>query len=165
MAFIHRGPAPFGGRVVRPTLRCLIEDLGQEVGPAALRAALPTAARDMAADSRYLFPVALVAVEHIVLDKANMLAGSSTAERERIEAITALEAIKVKTADRRGALWQDGEGVWWLLAAGRRKDDGPGDFYREISRYGRNAGRILPTEQDRRYHRFEKAYIAECEAE
>ena len=102
-------------RIVRPTLRCLIDDLGNDVGPVELRAAL-------------------AAAEHLVLDKANMLAGDATAEREPIEAITDRSTVKVKTSDRRGALWQDDDGTWWLLAAGRREAAGPGDFYREIAR-------------------------------
>lgn len=152
-------------RIVRPTLRCLIDDLGNEVGPVELRAALATAERDMAKDQLYLFPVPLAAAEHLVLDKANMLAGDATAEREPIEAITDRSTVKVKTSDRRGALWQDDDGTWWLLAAGRRKDDGPGDFYREIAKYGSDSDRIAPTDADRRYFRYESAYIAECDAE
>jgi Protein of unknown function (DUF3039) len=151
-------------RIVRPTLRCLMEELG-EVGPAELRNVLASARREMARDPHYLFPVPLAAAEHIVLDKANMLARDPAAEREPIEVITDRVAVKVKTADRRGALWQDEKGTWWLLAAGRRKDDGPGDFYREIARYGDNSDPIAPTEQDLRYHRFETAYIEECRAE
>lgn len=153
------------GRVVRAALRCLIEDLGQEVGPDELRRAVSTAKRDMAADARYLFPVALAAAEHIVLDKANMLAADPRAEREPIDVITDRAMVKVKSSDRRGALWQDDEGTWWLLAAGRRKNDGPGDFYREIERFGSNSDPIAPTEDDYRYLRYERAYIADCEAE
>lgn len=152
-------------RIVRPTLQCLFDDLGNEVGPDRLRESLGTAARDMANDSRYLLPVALVAVEHIVLDKANLLARDPAAVREPIETITDRTMVKVKTSDRRGALWQDDEGVWWLLAAGRRKDDGPGDFYREIARYRSNSDPIAPTDLDRRYHVYEAAYIGDCDAE
>jgi hypothetical protein len=152
-------------RIVRPTLRCLIEDLGNEVGPVELRAALGTAQRAMAEDPRYLFPVPLTAAEHIVLDKANMLARDPNAEREPIEAITDRSTVKVKTSDRRGALWQDNDGIWWLVAAGRRKDDGQGDFYREIARYTGNSDPIAPTEADGRYLRFENSYVAECTAE
>lgn len=153
------------GRIVRPTVRCLIEDLGQEVEPDALRRSLSTAGRGLATDARYLFPVALTAAEHIVLDKANMLALDPNAEREPIDVITDRSVVKVKTSDRRGALWQDDKGTWWLLAAGRRKNDGPGDFYREIEKFGSNSDPIAPTEQDYRYLRYERAYIAECEAE
>ncbi len=94
-----------------------------------------------------------------------MLARDPAAEREPIAAITDRATVKVKTADRRGALWQDEDGTWWLLAAGRRKNDGPGDFYREIARYSNDSDPIAPTEVDRRYHRYETAYIGECDAE
>jgi hypothetical protein len=76
-------------RLVRPTLRCLLEDLSDEVGPAELREALAGAAHDLVNDSRYLLPVPLAGAEHIVLDKANMLARDPAAEREPVETITA----------------------------------------------------------------------------
>jgi hypothetical protein len=152
-------------RVVRPTLRCLIEDLGHEVEPDVLRRVLPAARRDLAADPRFLFPVALAATEHLVLEKANMLALDPNAEREPIKMLAGRSTVKVKTSDRRGVLWQDDEGTWWLLAAGRRKGDGPGDFYRELERLASDSDPIAPTEDDYRYLRYERAYIGECEAE
>ncbi len=152
-------------RLVRPTLRCLIEDLGGEVGPPDLRSALQTAVADMGDDATYLFPCHLAAVEHIVIDKANLLAGDAAAHRERIEAITDRTVVKVKTSNRRGALWRDDEGTWWLVAAGRRKDDGPGDFYRDLARHAGDSTPIAPTDIDQRYLRFEEAYVAEVEAE
>lgn len=69
------------------------------------------------------------------------------------------------TWDRRAALWQDKDGTWWLLAAGRRKNDTAGDFYREIERYSADAAPIAPTDDDYRYQRLEAAYEQECEAE
>lgn len=152
-------------RVVRPTLRCLIDDLGHEVEPDVLRRVLSTAWRDLAADPRFLFPVALAATRHIVLEKANMLALDPNAEREPIKMLTERSTVKVKTSDRRGVLWQDDEGIWWLLAAGRRKSDGPGDFYRELERLASGSDLIAPTEDDYRYLPYERAYIAECETE
>lgn len=150
---------------VRPTLRCLLGDLGHEVAPEELRAALRSFAHDQAEDPNVLLPIPLLATSHSVLDKANMLAGDESAERERIETITDRYAIKVKTGDRRGALWQDDDGTWWLLAAGRRKDDGSGDFYRELERFSTDSSPIAPTEADRRYQRLEEAYAAECATE
>lgn len=150
---------------VRPTLRCLLEDLGHEVAPEDLRKALRSFVHDQEEDPNFLLPIPLLATIHAVLDKANMLAGNETAERERIETISDRYAIKVKTGDRRGALWQDDDGTWWLLAAGRRKDDGPGDFYRELERLSTDSSPIAPTEADRRYQRLEEAYAAECATE
>ena len=150
------------GRIVRPTLRCLIDDLGNEVGPTSLRSVLSTARRDMAANSRFLFPVPLAAAEHLLTDKANLLALDPNADREPIVSITDRSAIKVKSSDRRGALWVDTEGTWWLLAAGRRKNDGPGDFYRELAKFGRDSSPIAPTADDLKYFKLETAYIADC---
>lgn len=155
-----------GGGLVRPTLRCLLEDLAQEVGPHELRVAIRTAEVDMAADETYLFPCPLTDADHLLIDKANLLAGDETAERERIQAITDRYAIKVKASDRRAALWQDEVGTWWLLAAGRRKNDGVGDFYRDLDRFtGNDSAPIAPTDADQRYLRLEIAYAAECAAE
>lgn len=121
--------------------------------------------RDQEEDPNFLLPIALLAVSHPVLGKANKLAGDESAERERIETISDRYAIKVKTGDRRGALWQDDDGTWWLLAAGRRKDDGHGDFYRELERLSTDSSPIAPTEADRRYQRLEEAYGAACATE
>lgn len=148
--------------LVRATFRCLQEDLAQEVGPDALRDALRTVVADMAADPTYLLPCPLVDAEHAVLDKANMVAADDAAPRERIEVLTDRYVIKVKTGDRRAALWHDDQDTWWLLAAGRRKNDTAGDFYREIERFSRDATPIAPTDIDFRYQRLEEAYEAEC---
>lgn len=152
-------------RLVRPTLRCLLEDLAQDVTPEDVRAALRTIVDDMAADPTYLLPCSLVDVGHAVLDKANLIANDEAAPRERIKVITDRHVIKVKTGDRRAALWQDDAGTWWLLAAGHRKDDGSGDFYRELKRFSKDSAPIAPTDADERYHRLDAAYAAECEAE
>ena len=150
------------GRVVRPTLRCLIDDLGNEVGPASLRATLSTARRDVAGNSRFLCPVPLSAAEHLLTDKANLLALDPNADRELIVSITDRSVVKVKSSDRRGALWADADGMWWLLAAGRRKDDGSGDFYREVAKFGSDSSPIAPTADDLNYLQLETAYIADC---
>jgi len=152
-------------RVVRATLRCLRQDLAQEVGPDELKVALRTVVDDMAADPTYLLPCPLVDAEHAVIEKANLLATDEAAHRERIEALTDRYAIKVKTGDRRAALLQDEDGTWWLLAAGRRKNDTAGDFYREIERFSADATPIAPTDDDHRLQRLEAAYEEECEAE
>jgi hypothetical protein len=81
------------------------------VEPDVLRRVLSTARRDLAADPRFLFPVALAATEHLVLEKANLLALDPNAEREPIKMLTDRSTVKVKTSDRRGVLWQDDEGT------------------------------------------------------
>ncbi len=151
--------------VVRPTLRCLLNDLSQEVGPEEVRSALRTAIADLVADPTFLLPLSLMDVEHPTLTKANHIATDEAADRERIETIRDRHVLKVKTGDRRAALWQDEEGTWWLLAAGRRKDDGSGDFYRYLERFSDDSTPIAPTDEDRRYQRLETAYAEECRVE
>ena len=145
------------GRVVRPTLRCLLEDLRDEVGPPELRAALATLEADIA-DPAYVLPVPLAAAEHLVLDKANMLALDEAAPRKPIKSAADRGAIKVKTSDRRGFLWQDPSGAWWLLGTGVRRD-----YYEDIDEDTLAA--LAPTDADRRLAAMEAAYIAECEAD
>lgn len=152
-------------RLVRPTFRCLLDDLAQDVGPEKVRVALRSATQDRAVDPTYLLPCSLVDIDHTILDKANLIASDEAAHRERIVAIADRHAIKVKTGDRRAALWQDDAGTWWLLAAGRRKDDGSGDLYRQLERFAKDSSPIAPTEADERYRRLEAAYAAECEDE
>lgn len=152
-------------RVVRATLRCLVEDLGQEIGPAPLREALRTVVNDIESDPTYMLPCPLIDAEHAVLNKANLIASDEAAQRERIAALNDRHVIKVKTGDRRGALWQDEEGTWWLLAAGRRKNDGGGDFYQTLQRFKHDASPIAPDEIDLRYQRLERAFEQECELE
>jgi hypothetical protein len=136
-----------------------------EVGPKELREALRTVHDDIASDPTYLLPCSLVEAEHAVLDTANLIATNGAAPRERIEVLSDRHAIKVKTGDRRAALWEDLDGTWWLLAAGRRKNDTAGDFYREIERFSADATPIAPTDDDYRYQRLEAAYEKEIETE
>ena len=146
-------------RVVRPTLRCLFEDLAGDVGPKDISVAVANAPQAMAADRHYLFPTALTTMDHPILAKASQIAAGPSATRERISVISDRVTTKVKTSDRRGAMWQDQDGTWWLLAAGRRKDDGSGDFYRGLERFKSDSDPIAPSEADYRYLRFENAYL------
>lgn len=68
-------------RLVRPTLRCLLDDLAQEVEPDEVRVAIRTAVDDMAADPTYLLPCSLVDIGHEVLDKANQIARATRLRR------------------------------------------------------------------------------------
>ena len=101
-------------------------DLAQEVGPDELKVALRTSSTTWQLTRRTRCPSPLVDAGHAVIEKANLLATDEAAHRERIEALTDRHAIKVKTGDRRAALWRDKDGTWWLLAAGRRKNDSLG---------------------------------------
>ena len=150
-------------RRVRPTIRCLLEDLRPDVEAGAMREALKTAKVDLDTDPWHLLPVTLDQTPHAVLDKANSLAADPNANRMRIEAITDRQVIRVKTGPDRAAMWRDEDGQWWLLAAGRRRDDGSGDFYRELEKYGNDSSPIAPAQRDKDYLRLEAAYNKECE--
>ena len=130
-----------------------------------MRQALKTAEADLRANALYLFPVTLDQLRNSVLDKANSLANDPIADRMRIEAITDRHVIKVKTGPHRAAMWRDEDGQWWLLAAGCRRDDGPGDFYRGLEKYGNDSSPIGPTQRDKDYLRFETEYSKELELE
>jgi hypothetical protein len=98
-------------RGVRPTLRCLREDLGQAVP----RADTP-----------------LDEIEHPLLVKAAEQFADRTSH-ERIAAIDDRILFKVKVQRWRGAVWIDGEGGPWLVAAGQREDGSPEDFYASLA--------------------------------
>jgi hypothetical protein len=104
-------------------------------------------------------------IDHALLRRAGEIAAEPAARREPTQVLVDRVCIKVKTGPRRGALWQDHEGHWWLLAAGWRKDDGPGDFYEEIARFAGDSTPIAPTEVDRRLARLADAFAAELELE
>lgn len=67
--------------------------------PDVLRRVLSTARRDLAADPRFLFPVALAATEHLVLEEANLLALDPNAQREPIKMFA--DRSTVRLPDRR----------------------------------------------------------------
>lgn len=79
--------------------------------------------------------------------------------------VTDRACVKVKTGPRRGALWRDEDGQWWLLAAGWRKDDGSGDFYEAMARLAGDSTPIASTEADFRLARLASAYAIELELE
>ena len=144
--------------VVRPTIRCLLEDFADELPGSVLREVREAAA---AAPGTCLLPE----IDHPLVRRAGEIAGEPAARREPIQVITDRLCIKVKTGPRRGALWQDDAGRWWLLAAGWRKDDGPGDFYEEIARFAGDSKLIAPTEVDVKLALLDDAYAAELERE
>lgn len=153
-------------RVVRPTLRCLFEDLANEVGPPELQDVLSGAAAEMREDPLFLFPVPLTSADHLVLRKRTCwpairrLTGSQSAR------CSLQRVAKVKAGDRRGALWQDEHGVWWLLAAGVKKPTGSdAAFYAKFERSNDPFETIKPTGKDEQYLRYEKSYLEECARE
>ncbi|WP_214105012.1 hypothetical protein [Acrocarpospora catenulata] len=101
----------------RPTIRCLREDLGI--------AKLPPA------------HIALDEIDHPLIHKASaQFAGGSA--RERIASVDDNVLLKVKIQRWRGAVWQDNR-CPWLVAAGRREDGSPDDFYAALAERARQA--------------------------
>lgn len=93
---------------VRPTLRCLRDDLR-----------LPLSPIDDPLDE----------VDHPLLRKASDQFADSSGTRERIRAIDDAVIFKTKVQRWRGAVWTDKDERPWLIAAGWREDGSPQDFY------------------------------------
>ena len=105
-------------RRVRPTLRCLREDLGR---------AIPRA--DAPLDE----------IEHPLLIKAAEQFTDDETPHERIAAIDDRVLLKVKVQRWRGAVWIDGEGGPWLVLAGHRENGSPDDFYASLATRAKSA--------------------------
>ena len=105
-------------RRVRPTLRCLREDLGQ---------ALPHA--DTPLDE----------VSHPLLAKAAEQFADDQTPHERIASIDDQVLFKVKVQRWRGAVWTGDNAIPWLIAAGQREDGSTDDFYASLAALGKTA--------------------------
>lgn len=102
---------------VRPTLRCLRNDL---------KLALPPATQP------------LDEVDHPLLAKARAQFADGANPHERIAAIDDQVFFKVKIQRWRGAVWVE-PALPWLVAAGRREAGSPDDFYAALAADGRAA--------------------------
>jgi len=102
---------------VRPTLRCLREDL-----------ALPVPRVDTPLDE----------IAHPLLGKATERFADDQTPQERISAIDDQVLFKVKIQRWRGAVWVDA-GLRWLVAAGQREEGSPEDFYTALAARGHSA--------------------------
>jgi hypothetical protein len=106
---------------VRPTLRCLREDLELPVPPAR---------------------VPLDEIDHPLLRKAAEQFASQDTPHERIRAIDDVVLFKVKTGRWRGAVYSDGPEADvkdWLVAAGIREEGSADDFYAALHSEARTA--------------------------
>jgi hypothetical protein len=102
---------------VRPTLRCLRDDLGLS---------LPGV------------DTPLEEISHPLLAKAAERFADDQTPRERIAAIDDQVLFKVKVQRWRGAVWIDDD-VAWLVAAGQREEGSPDDFYASLEAAGKAA--------------------------
>ncbi|WP_197523019.1 hypothetical protein [Actinokineospora pegani] len=96
---------------VRPTLRCLREELGLEVPPV---------------------NEPLNELDHPLISKANDQFAAPTGPRERIGAVDDAIMFKVKVQRWRGAVVESGEPSW-MVAAGVREDGSRDDFYEVLA--------------------------------
>jgi hypothetical protein len=116
---------------VRPTVRCLREDLGLPVPPAR---------------------VPLDEIDHPLLRKASEQFAAGDTPHERIRAIDDVVLFKVKTGRWRGAVYSgdsDADVKDWLVAAGTREEGSPDDFYAALYDEARAARQRYNAEHDK----------------
>lgn len=116
---------------VRPTLRCLREDL---------RLPVPTAA------------IPLDEIDHPILRKAAEQFAARDIPHERIVSIDDVVLFKVKTGRWRGAAFAEepeDDAQNWLVAAGIREDGSPDDFYAALHAQARAARQRYNAEHDK----------------
>jgi hypothetical protein len=140
----------------RPTLRCLRDDLTEDWQDARQRGALH--------DAPMVLP-AFDTLDHpVVRHAASVFDGKpdTDAQRQGITGLTNPMWFKLKTGRWRGAVWEDDDGQAWLCAAGLRREKESTDFYAyfmsEVT--GGGPGQFLPTDEDRRRLRVERAETA-----
>lgn len=144
---------------VRPTIRCLLDELrdGLEAGPD--RVALSSG---HLAD---LGPRALSDLSHPLLDKASrVLEGRTPQELHNLEiaAVRDQTWYRIKVGQWRGAAWIDKNGIPWICAAGLRRDGDAADFYSWFEARCANGSEIfLPSGDDLKRLRLENASAAE----
>lgn len=116
---------------VRPTVRCLREDLGLPLPPAR---------------------VPLDEIDHPLLRKAEEQFAAEDTPHERIRAIDDVVLFKVKTGRWRGAVYRDdpeAEVKEWLVAGGTREEGSPDDFYAALHAEARAARQRYNAEHDK----------------
>ncbi len=115
---------------VRPTVRCLREDLGLPI---------PSAR------------IPLDEIDHPLLRKAAEQFAAEDTPHERIRAIDDVVLFKVKTGRWRGAIYSGDPGAGvkdWLVAAGTREEGSPDDFYAALHDQARTARQRYNAEHD-----------------
>lgn len=120
---------------VRPTLRCLGEDLGIE--PQTLDVDLGT-------------------IDDPIVEEARRLAPDSPRGQKRILTIKSPLVYRLRHSDRRGATWVDPNNTMWLLAVEHRRDGAEDDAYEYFADLHRK-GQLLPNVDDELRLRAERA--------
>ncbi|MCQ4613087.1 DUF3039 domain-containing protein [Corynebacterium sp. CCUG 51687] len=143
-------------RRARPTIRVLKRDLSTDWENPFPQRALE---RD---DLDSLHP--LSDLPHPLIEKAKSLFSEKPEEDgtpEEISSATNMRLWKVKISQWRGGVWEDADGVRWLVVAGLAKGqhEDHDDFYEKVKQANDNATilRWQPTEQDKQLLRLETA--------
>jgi mRNA-degrading endonuclease RelE of RelBE toxin-antitoxin system len=120
----------------RPTVRCLVDDLGIE---------LPS------------LDIDLRNLDHPLLEEARRLASTSPQGQKRILAIDHPLVYRIRVSDYRGVTWVDEEhDIVWLCATRRREEGSEEDAYRYFQHLN-ELGNLLPTDDDYLRDRAEAA--------
>lgn len=121
-------------RRVRPTLRCLVTDLGIEVPP---------------------LTDTLESVDHPLLDEVRRIAPGSPQGQKPILSIKDEMVFRVQKGRTSGATWVDDESeIVWLLAAETREEGSRDDAYEYFQRL-HVASKLMPTDDDQLRDRAE----------
>ena len=120
----------------RPTLRCLVDDLG---------ITLPG------------LDVDLGTLEHPMLEELRRITPTSPGGQKRILSIDKPLVYRIRVSWLRGATWVDeAPAIVWLCAVAGRQDGSDDDAY-EVFRQLHDRGELLPTSDDRLRDRAEAA--------
>jgi hypothetical protein len=119
----------------RPTIRCLVEDLGIE---------LPDLADDLGE------------LDDPWIEELQRIAPASPQGQKRVLAIDHPLVYRLRVSSQRGATWLDEDGVVWLCAVRRREEGSDDDAFEWFAQLHR-AGRLLPTDDDRLRDQAEEA--------
>ncbi len=122
-------------RRARPTIRCLIEDLGIE---------LPGLDTDLGE------------LDDPWIAELHRIAAMSPTGQKRILAINYPLLYRLRLSSERGATWLDEDGVVWLCAVRRREEGSDDDAFAWFAELHQD-GRLLPTDDDRLRDRAEEA--------
>jgi len=123
-------------RRARPTIRCLVDDLGIE---------LPGLDADLGD------------IDHPLMEEVRRLAPTSPQGQKRILAIDHPLVYRIRVSDYRGVTWVDEEhDIVWLCAARRREEGSEGDAYRYFQHL-HEQGNLLPADDDYLRDRAEAA--------
>lgn len=122
-------------RRARPTIRCVIEDLGVE---------LPGLDTDLGE------------LDDPWIAELHRVAATSPTGQKRILAIDHPLVYRLRMSSERGATWLDEDGVVWLCAVRRREEGSDDDAFTWFAELHQD-GRLLPTDEDRLRDQAEEA--------